>query len=227
MMMKSSKQRRISLDDARNPAAYKPRKHSIWQRMKRTVSDSFSSEPTANDHVNCQHNRKQTIFRSSSCDVANEESRIQNEESRNTKDNSCKNNSKPGSSSKRNRRIISTVNNESILHFAVTESNLELLDEILKRDHVDIDAKRPPGIAALHQACTNGNIDSARMLIENGAKVNLKDWRGYSALKIAVCSGNFELAEFLIQNGASVEDIRDGFQQDAFPARSRSRSNIS
>ena len=217
--LKPSKQRRISCDsnlgNAKN-ILYPPRKNSIWQRMKKTVSESFSSPVAA----------QPTIRRafSSGSDIDNNADRCKTNEDINFEVVSSLAARKTAPNPKRLRRIISTVNSESILHFAVTENDASLVNNILKTSDVDVNAKRPPGITPLHQACMSGNVDCARVLVLNGAKVNMKDWQGRSALKLAVCAGNFELAEFLIQNGAVVDDIRDGFQADE--SRPRSRSHI-
>ncbi len=216
--MKSSKQRKFSLgsnsESSRN-LSYPVRKNSIWQRVKKTVSDSFSTPANS-----------PTFNRVISSDI--QEHRWK------TKDDSILGKVKEPTAERwtptldgmrrEHRRIISAVNSESILHFAVVENDVALLRSLLRSSNVDINAMRPPGTTPLHQACTSGNIECAKLLVKNGAKVNMSDWNGKSALTLAVCEGNFELAEFLIQNGATVDEIRDGFQHDE--TRSRSCSSI-
>lgn len=64
--------------------------------------------------------------------------------------------------------------------------------------------KTSGGFTALHFAAQQGDIDSARILIEAGADINVPHQEHGSALIIAIASGHEELARFLIEQGADV-----------------------
>lgn len=111
---------------------------------------------------------------------------------------------------KRMKLRQSSATEEDILHFAISRDDMKAATNILENGNVDINAMRPPGISALHQACATGNVQCIKMLLDHGADVEVKTWQGLSSLQIAARYGNFEAAELLIQNGANMDDIKDG-----------------
>ncbi|CAI2380253.1 unnamed protein product [Moneuplotes crassus] len=59
------------------------------------------------------------------------------------------------------------------------------------------------GMVGLHLACAQGDLDSARIFVENGADVNSSDKVGRTALHFASANGESpDLIDFLISNGA-------------------------
>lgn len=55
-------------------------------------------------------------------------------------------------------------------------------------------------------AVGNSYIDTAKILIENGADVNSVDIEGWSALSYAVNNGDIEIAKLLLENKAKIKD---------------------
>ena len=55
-------------------------------------------------------------------------------------------------------------------------------------------------------AVGNSYIDTAKILIENGADVNAIDFEGWSALSYAVNNGDIEIAKLLLENKAKIKD---------------------
>lgn len=55
-------------------------------------------------------------------------------------------------------------------------------------------------------AVGNSYIDTAKILIENGADVNSVDFEGWSALSYAVNNGDIEIAKLLLENKAKIKD---------------------
>ena len=52
----------------------------------------------------------------------------------------------------------------------------------------------------------NSYIDTAKILIENGANINAVDIEGWSALSYAVNNGDIEIAKLLLENKAKIKD---------------------
>ena len=55
-------------------------------------------------------------------------------------------------------------------------------------------------------AVGNSYIDTAKILIENGANINAVDIEGWSALSYAVNNGDIEIAKLLLENKAKIKD---------------------
>lgn len=105
----------------------------------------------------------------------------------------------------------SSATEEDLLHFAISRDDIKAAKNILENGSVEVNAMRPPGVSALHQACATGNVLGIQLLLDHGADIELRTWQGQSALQVAARYGNFEAAELLIQNGANMNDIKDGF----------------
>lgn len=89
---------------------------------------------------------------------------------------------------------------------AVYTRNRELIDVIIKNGG-NINDRNAYGISALMLICSMTDMnDIAKLLIDYGADVNLKDVTGKTPLMNAVISGNIETLELLIKNGSLVEE---------------------
>ncbi|XP_041096036.1 protein phosphatase 1 regulatory inhibitor subunit 16B-like [Polyodon spathula] len=56
----------------------------------------------------------------------------------------------------------------------------------------------------LHIAAANGYIQAAELLLEHGARVNIRDFDGWLPLHAAACWGQIQVAELLVSHGASL-----------------------
>jgi hypothetical protein len=65
-----------------------------------------------------------------------------------------------------------------------------------------INQRNKGGATSLHIACREGNFDITKILIENGANVNIIDNEGWSPLMRASLAGNDKIIELLLKNGA-------------------------
>jgi len=69
---------------------------------------------------------------------------------------------------------------------------------------------------ALHCVCVWGDLEAAKLLVENGINVNQRGERGFTPLKVAVDFGFPRIAEYLIANGAdrSAIDAEETFDPE-------------
>jgi len=58
--------------------------------------------------------------------------------------------------------------------------------------------------AALHCAVASGKVEIAGYLVEKGADVNAKDYKGNTPLLLTCREGNLEMAELLVEKGADI-----------------------
>ena len=179
--------------------AKETKRGSIWQNVKRKISFSVSTEDPLKTEE--QETSTKKCDYPSKCDFKKDEAEV--------------------SESPRLRRVNSDVVEEDVMHFAIIEGDAKLLKSVIEGSKVNINYLRPPGNAALHQACISGNLEIVELLVKNGANINLRDHRDLSPLQIANIYGYFEIAEFLIRVGSPVAEIKDGFRVDR---RRRKRS---
>src|SRR5829696_7993023 len=57
------------------------------------------------------------------------------------------------------------------------------------------------GDNALHCVCVWGDLEAAKLLVENGIDINQRGERGFTPVKVALDFGFPEIAEYLIANG--------------------------
>lgn len=73
----------------------------------------------------------------------------------------------------------------------------------------DVNAKDKDGVAALHYAAGRGELSMMKVLIKNGANVNIKNnYGGKTPLHYAVGKGNIEIFKCLINNNANI-NVKD------------------
>ena len=60
----------------------------------------------------------------------------------------------------------------------------------------------------LIDAARYGDLETVKLLIENGADIDAKDKDGYTVLMYASNNGNLEIIKYLVENGADI-NIKD------------------
>lgn len=78
---------------------------------------------------------------------------------------------------------------------------------VLKGADVNLPSNNGFNVFPLHSAAAGNYTNIARMLVENGAQVNVKQQAGSTPLHSAAQNGNLELLILLLENGAQT-DIR-------------------
>ena len=79
----------------------------------------------------------------------------------------------------------------------------------------------------IHSAAAGDYTDIARMLIENGAQVNVKQQAGSTPLHSAAQNGNLELLILLLENGAETQVRMEGGKLPADLAMEKGFADIS
>lgn len=96
----------------------------------------------------------------------------------------------------------------------------ELLDNVASVpdftgvDLLDINNTNSFGDNALHCVCVWGDLDAAKLLVENGVNIEQHGEGGFTPLKIASDFGHKELVYYLITQGADVNALEADFQFD-------------
>ena len=75
---------------------------------------------------------------------------------------------------------------------------------VLKGADVNLPSKNGFNVYPLHSATAGNYTNIARMLVDNGAQVNVKQQEGSTPLHSAAQNGNLELLILLLENGADV-----------------------
>ena len=105
------------------------------------------------------------------------------------------------------------INEKEILLLAVKNDYTEIATELLKLN-LDVNIQNSKGETPLSIASKLGNLAIVNLLLENGAKINIKDSEyGETPLHKAVWNGNVEIVGKLLANGANgnIKDNQEGW----------------
>ncbi|WP_214070004.1 ankyrin repeat domain-containing protein [Mucilaginibacter sp. dw_454] len=97
---------------------------------------------------------------------------------------------------------------------------------VLKGADVNQPSNNGFNVFPLHSAAAGSYNNIARMLIENGAQVNIKQQAGATPLHSAAQTGNLELLILLLENGAEVNARMEGGKLPADLAREKGFNEI-
>lgn len=99
------------------------------------------------------------------------------------------------------------ANLDEDLFQAIESGDKDKMEQLIKQG-VDVNAIDKDGWTPLHKACLKRNIEVTKLLILNGADINVKIKMKYfpdmTSLHLALIKGNSELAKLLIDKGADV-----------------------
>lgn len=95
---------------------------------------------------------------------------------------------------------------DSILNAVVQDGDLDELLRILHRPRgtVNLDQPNHVGLTALHHGVLSNNLDAIKILVCNGASVNIQDIHGFTPLHTAAACAFVNVATMLILNGADL-----------------------
>ncbi|MGZ3766889.1 MAG: ankyrin repeat domain-containing protein [Mucilaginibacter sp.] len=97
---------------------------------------------------------------------------------------------------------------------------------VLKGADVNLPSNNGFHVFPIHSAAAGDYTDIARMLVENGAMVNVKQQAGATPLHSAAQNGNLELLILLLENGAETNTRMEGGKLPADLAREKGFDEI-
>jgi len=110
-------------------------------------------------------------------------------------------------------------------------SQLNIPDTIAIQEHLskggDPDKVNEIGITLLMLVAINGNLEAGKMLVENGANVNLQNRLIGTALKTAVASSHYDFVVYLLENGADANLIPKGNDSNLIIAAKNNNTSLS
>ncbi len=95
-------------------------------------------------------------------------------------------------------------NGLNTMHLAANMGRAGYLDKILAIGEVDPDIMTQTGFTAMHLAVLSGQVESVKVLIDRGAKVNLRSRTGEAPIHLAVKSRQFGMVQLLSIRGAEL-----------------------
>ena len=97
---------------------------------------------------------------------------------------------------------------------------------VLKGAEVNLPSNNGFHVFPIHSAAAGNYTDIARMLVENGAMVNVKQQAGATPLHSAAQNGNLELLILLLENGAETNVRMEGGKLPTDLAREKGFEDI-
>jgi ankyrin repeat protein len=97
--------------------------------------------------------------------------------------------------------FFKTKSSKSNLFFKLVQSSdVEKIQQLLKDKEVNLETlKDKNGMTPLHVASIMGDVELARILLENGSKVNVVDKDGFTPFHFAADNDHVEFIEFLYE----------------------------
>ena len=90
----------------------------------------------------------------------------------------------------------------STLMSATANNDIDGVKFFSKAGALVINQRNKGGATSLHISCREGNFEITKILVDNGANVNIVDNEGWSPLMRASLAGNKDIVELLLKNGA-------------------------
>jgi ankyrin repeat protein len=100
----------------------------------------------------------------------------------------------------------------SALHIACKENRPDIVEELLKRDGIEVDSQSDDGDFPLLAASSVGSLEMVKALFAKGANINKKNKNDHTLLHYAVWSDySFDETKWLVENGAHIDaEMDDG-----------------
>ena len=93
-------------------------------------------------------------------------------------------------------------NTEIVIDIIKNQTNDELKSILPTLKRNDINKLSPLGMAPIHHACLEGELEMVACLLQHSADPSLQDIEGWTPLHIAAATSNYELTVLLLSEGA-------------------------
>jgi len=90
---------------------------------------------------------------------------------------------------------------------AASHNDAQLTAAVLQFDKSQINKAKEDGNTALHIAAGKNNLESTRVLLQNGANPNVVNNEGQNPLMLAATTGNVELCKLLMESGTDLTTV--------------------
>ncbi|MBT5953166.1 hypothetical protein HOG98_00435 [bacterium] len=94
---------------------------------------------------------------------------------------------------------------QTIIHWSVVSNSRTILKQVLEKTNEGINQIDVFGRSPLHWAAQKGDLDVVSLLVERGAKINIKDKYEQTALLIAAFYGHPSIVTYLFNRGGSID----------------------
>lgn len=119
------------------------------------------------------------------------------------------------------------TNSETILKYAASFGNLEIVDLLLSHGaKPDYGYNTSSGISALSCVAGEDQLDIARALIKAGANVNAKEVCRNTPLHAAAGNGSLDLVRLLVENGADIGAVNEFYETPANVAAKKGHQQV-
>jgi ankyrin repeat protein len=98
---------------------------------------------------------------------------------------------------------------EKFIPLILEDRAIAIIENCIKCDVFNIDAKDELGNAAIHKSCMNGDIDTLKLLIESKADINIKNNYGDTPLHAAVEADNIEIVTLLLRQKENFVNLKN------------------
>ena len=89
--------------------------------------------------------------------------------------------------------------NESPIVLATIMQNLEIIQELMKKPELNVNARGLKGKTPLHIVAATNNYEIAQVLLHHGAGIHVKDTSGSMPLHVACYHGSFDVVELIFK----------------------------
>lgn len=93
---------------------------------------------------------------------------------------------------------------QTALHLALRDNSPQVVESLLKRTNLDVDALNTSGETPLMMAALRGQLEWVRRLLERGAKVHFEGW---SPIHYAATGPEPKIVALLLERGAPIEAL--------------------
>lgn len=94
--------------------------------------------------------------------------------------------------------LVSTIDGWTALHYAATGRSKAVLEHLL-RGGANVNSTTETASTALQAAVERDDMDSVRLLLDSGARMDLRQSDGSSAFDLAAAGGNKEIIQLLFK----------------------------